>query len=125
MKIVNLTPHTVIVHKNESFLTYPPFGKTVRLDSEPQFGIYFGSDVDVVSAPTFKSEIQWPDIPNDVDAVLVSMPVGQQIQNSAIRYPFHVMGPDTGPESVVRNAEGQITGVKRFVLYAERKSPPY
>jgi len=138
MSIVNCTPHPIDVFKKldeddwKFMVRIPPSGFVMRLDSHEQEcrGAWGATGVDgelvripVVTSQRFKTEIKWPtseEIPelSDENAViLVSMPVGQFIAELNEDIPYNVGGPDTGPEGVVRDSEGQILGTTRFVWY--------
>jgi hypothetical protein len=53
--------------------------------------------------------------------ILVSMVDGHLLCSLIAKGELHfdglILGPDTGPESVVRNDDGDIVGVKRLVMY--------
>ena len=124
--IINLTPHDVVVYdsKGETVLhVFRACGDVARVNSAPQHYVKtIVSSVPVFEAQTF-TDIQWPksvlsDQQNELEGVLVSMPVGQQCANNSDEsVSFSVYGPDTSPEGVVRNESGQIIGTKRLVQY--------
>jgi len=128
-KIINLTPHDVVIYKDNKPVAVFPSAGSIRLtektkEARPIAGIptviteFDG--VSVVLAQDFCTQVQ-----NAV--VIVSLPVLQAIKEN----PFlsekikkilkkkkvilkTIVAPDTGNDSVIRNKKGQIIGVKRF-----------
>lgn len=53
-------------------------------------------------------------------ALIVSMPVAQYLTSTRAPLVYKsclIMAPDTGPESAIRDGEGQIVGVQTFTIY--------
>jgi predicted ATP-grasp superfamily ATP-dependent carboligase len=122
--ILNLTPHSICVSfaKNGETGTdlIPSSGKEVRLASKPQEKLFELDGIQVYSAPQYEQTIEWPDIPSDISAVIVSMPVGQlvaELSKTEYNLPFMVLGPDTGPSAVIRDSSGKIIGTTRLICY--------
>lgn len=59
------------------------------------------------------------DTPHDLQnkALIVSMPVADFIVQHQLYTSCNILIPDSGPQFVVRSPEGQILGVRRFILY--------
>jgi len=128
-KILNLTPHDVVIYmENEPVATFPSIG-SIRLTEKikkanPIIGIptvvTTFDGVSVVLSQNFCTQVQ--------DAVIiVSLPVLQAVKEN----PFllekikkvlrekgiflkTIVAPDTGNDSVVRDDKGRIVGVRRF-----------
>ena len=128
-KILNLTPHDVVIYKGNKPTAVFPSAGSIRLtekvkEASPVAGIPTAitefNGVSVVLSQDFCTQVQ--------DAVvIVSLPVLQATKEN----PFilekikkvlkdknitlkAIVAPDTGNDSVVRNKKGQIIGVKRF-----------
>lgn len=126
--IVNLTPHDVVVYDTNGETVLHVFrasGEVARVNSAPQRHLKnIVSGVPVFEAQRF-TDVQWPkwlfcaDRSNEIEGVLVSMPVGQQCASNTdiFSLSFSVYGPDTSPEGVMRDASGRILGTKRLVQY--------
>jgi len=128
-KVLNLTPHDVVIYKDNKPVAVFPSAGSIRLtekikEASPVAGIptvvteFDG--VSVVLSQDFCTQVQ--------DAVvIVSLPVLQATKEN----PFilekikkvlndknvnlkAIVAPDTGNDSVVKNEKGQIIGVKRF-----------
>ena len=60
-----------------------------------------------------------PEIPSEHlgKDILVSLMAGEALaaRSYPVRNMFRILVPDTGPESVVRDNEGKILGVKRLI----------
>jgi len=128
-KILNLTPHDIVIYKENKPVAVFPSAGSIRLterikEASPVAGIPAVvtefNGVSVVLSQDFCTQVQ--------DAVvIVSLPVLQATKEN----PFilekikkvlkdknvnlkAIVAPDTGNDSVVRNKKGQIIGVKRF-----------
>lgn len=103
-KLVNLTPHPVnIILDNDSDpIVIAPSGVVPRC-----------SAANTVVAPGFTQSVlgDVTDLPDKVDGVLLI--VGALIR-SACPDRDDLIGPDTSPTGAVRNADGQIIGVRGF-----------
>ena len=114
MAIVNLTPHDVVVFLPDgSKKVYSRSGTVarVRTRAEPM------GEVDGVPTVQIEyGEIEGlPDQP-DGNYYIVSILVLQAAER--LEHPLlpWLLAPDTGPESAVRDEQGRIVGVKRFVV---------
>jgi hypothetical protein len=118
MNILNYTPHDINLYDEtgENIIqTFPRTGKQIRLISGHQDMVNIGLKFPVVECQTFTG-IEPFDVPENVHYLLVSMPVGEYYKNSA-HCQYCILGPDTGPQGVVRDDSGRIVGTKRLVLY--------
>ena len=130
---LNATPHTItVINENDHGIEIPPSGVEVRLfpTSTPA--------PDVNSIPCVVNEFDETEIrdvaeqiarllTNDyrfvaasiipterVKYVIVSSMVLNALKDTEISN--RIVAPDTSPASAVRNADGQIIGVKRFQI---------
>lgn len=108
---INTTPHDIVYYADgKAVKTFPKAVDSLRLTSA-ETEAFTNDGMPVVSAPKFTGVVgTLPPGP-----ILVSMPVGNFLATTGRK---EVFGPDTGPESVVRDDKGQIIGCKRFVQYA-------
>ena len=128
-KILNLTPHDVVIYKENKPVAVFPSAGSIRLtekikEASPVAGIPTVitefNGVSVVLSQDFCTQVQ------DA-AVIVSLPVLQAIrENPFIKEKIKkvlkdkninlkaIVAPDTGNDSVVRDDKGRIIGVKRF-----------
>lgn len=125
-KIVNLTPHDINViasDDNDSDVptkTFKAHGSEARMTGPAQSELGTLMDGVPVRTPQVMEKINWPDIPDGTDAVIVSMAVGLAVRALPTdkRPPFAVYGPDTSKSGAVRDAAGKIVGTRNLVLYA-------
>ncbi len=112
--LINCTPHDVHVHLADGkFVTYPPSGTVVRMQSAEQVLMRtLDNGVPVKGAQQFTSVV---DIPKGHAPIIVSMPVGQFLQQA--RCERHVYGPDTSPAGAIRDDQGRIVGTRGLVQY--------
>ena len=136
--IVNCTPHDVHIAYDidgkQYQVTVPARREhTLRVEPTPQtivgtVAIYQCDKggqrtaeyaVPLLTAPSFVALGGTPP-PPDTAAVLVSMPVGQFLATRPDLLPrTRVLGPDTGPGSVVRDDNGQIVAVRKLLFYRD------
>lgn len=109
MKIVNLTPHDVVIFddKGEVIKTYPKSGKVARI----QDSVTIKGDIDgvPVGSITYGDAIDLPK-PQDGVYYIVSLVVRQ-----ALPHRKDLISPDTSPAGVVRDDQGRILGTTRFI----------
>lgn len=121
--MLNLTPHEIVVGDRK----FPPSGTVARVSSaaEPRES-YDGIPV----VHTTYGQIAGLPVTSDVP-VLVSLVVLAALDRHVATdreaneigvtvplrglYPYRILCPDTGPDSVVRDSAGKITGVKRLM----------
>ena len=110
MDIINLTPHDVHVYDADGkniIKTYPASGTVARVKSSTEI---VGKVDGIEIARTTFGEIEGLPDPKPGTMYIVSLLVLQAAGGKR----DDLIGPDTGPGSVVRDAEGQIVGVRRF-----------
>ena len=130
---VNLTPHPMVVYGEDAktvLCTIPSSG-VVRVQTEPQrpcgtLGISWQCLKDPVDERPVSVSLVTPQKPTNLTPesqelleqfkdchVIVSLFCPPALRH----WPHHVLTPDSGPDSVVRDAEGKILGVRRFELH--------
>lgn len=112
MNLVNLTPHEVVVYDlmgREVVLRLLPSGSVARATEQTvQHG-------DVMGVPVVKTTMgDVTGVSHGHGSFIVSALVGQKLADQIKRA---VYSPDTGPESVVRDPQGKILGVRRLRVY--------
>lgn len=113
MRIVNLTPHNVTLcnEESEAIVQIPPSGQISRVKTQAtKVGEVEvdGNCIPIVS--TNYGEVEDLPNPEPETTYVVSVLVLQALRGQR----SDVVAPDTGPESVVRDGEGHIFGVKRL-----------
>lgn len=113
MKVINLTPHTVNIcdEAGNVLKSYPSAGNA-RVNTE--FSERTEIDGVPVKSVTYSETEGLPPAEQDT-FYIVSMVVGQAKPGRA-----DLLCPNTAPGEVVRDAGGQIVGVKSFARYDER-----
>lgn len=112
LKYVNLTPHDVVLYKDQRTVTIPPSGKVaqLRLHESRVDVLKDGTEIAVVMLHPRIENL--PD-PRKDTYYIVSMPVAQ----FACRP--DVVCPDTSPGSRVCDTKGRIIGVKRLRRFVQ------
>ena len=113
MRVMNLTPHELtLVGENGKVLgRIAPTGQVARVNT--QATKVEAVEINGNSIPVVATEFgEVIDLPESQDGTIyvVSILVVQAVRGLR----DDVVAPDTGPESVVRDAQGQIKGVRRF-----------
>lgn len=109
-KLVNLTPHAIVLRKAEKDTVIPPSGKIARVSSMPGSLKDLGLPVDVATATVY-GEIDGLPAPEAdtfyiVSGLVLSRAVGRD----------DVFGPGTGPsDNAIRDAENRIIAVTRLI----------
>jgi hypothetical protein len=106
-KLINLTPHEITIISEEGDFRLTPSGEVARATSTTEV-VGEVNGIEVVKS-TFGSVTGLPE-PAEDTIYIVSLLVLQALKGQRT----DVVGPDTGPESAVRDADGRIVGVKRF-----------
>lgn len=112
VKIVNLTPHAVTVMTKEGMITFEPSGTVARISTtaEPVGDLLTDhGSLPVVRIRCSGSPTGLPD-PEPDTLYIVSRVVFDAVPDRC-----DLLVPDTGPDSAVRGADGQIIGVRRFI----------
>jgi len=112
MVFVNLTPHTVNVVDDlgNIILSVAPSGNVARVATQQTVVGNVGG-IDIVR--TVFSDVDGLPAPQPDTVYVVSTLVLQALKDAGVSR-NDVVAPDTSPQSAVRNADGQIAGVKRF-----------
>ncbi|NPA98373.1 MAG: hypothetical protein GXO43_03245 [Crenarchaeota archaeon] len=120
-RIINLTPHPIsIMDETEKIMcTIPPSGTVARVSQQR---ISAGTiDVDGVKIPVVKTvygEVEGlPDKPEPDTYYIVSTIVAQAIIQQKPEFMGHILTPDTGPGSAMRDSQGRIIGVKYLIRW--------
>jgi len=112
VRIINLTPHEVVVmsEDDEEIMRIPPSGQVARVEVKTEvIGEINGIKVrkvvygDIVGLPE----------PQENTIYVVSTLVLIALKDKGI-HRDDVVSPDTNPDSVVRDSQGRIVGVKYF-----------
>lgn len=110
MKIVNLTPHDIIVRlKNGEEITFPASGEVARVKTVSEDA---GEVAGVPVVSQEYDEIQGLPEPKDGTLYLVSLVVRQAAQEQGRT---DIIIPDTSPQGAIRDEQGRIVAVRRFV----------
>jgi len=113
MKLVNLTPHTITVRRDDgSELTIKPSGQVARVTTRDQYA----GELAHFRVPLYKREFgnveDLPD-PADLTVYIVSSLVLEAVKQTTGR--SDVVAPDTGP-TAIRDDAGRIVAVTRFIV---------
>jgi hypothetical protein len=103
MKILNYTPHEIVVHTAETTFTFPPSGKVARVSSTSKGA---GSLAGIPCFTTTFGEVEGLPAPEEGVAIIVSGMVMDACKGKR----FDLVAPG----ELVRNAEGQPIGCKGF-----------
>jgi len=109
MNFVNLTPHAVVLRRNDgNDLTIAPSGTVARVDTVP--GTEVGlAHVPIYSATSFGEVVGLPESQPDTLYIVSSLVAGR------VQRP-DVVSPGTGPnDNAVRNDKGHIVAVTRLI----------
>ncbi|MEK4951905.1 hypothetical protein NST12_16560 [Bacillus sp. FSL W8-1127] len=112
MNFVNLTPHTLTIvdDSGRAILSVAPSGNVARVATQ-QTVVGNVAGIDVVR--TVFGDVDGLPAPQPDTVYIVSTLVLQALKANGVDRD-DVVAPDTSPTSVIRNADGQIVGVKRF-----------
>lgn len=111
VNVVNLTPHDIIWVRAYDQITIPKSGFVARVSTKAE---PVESAIGVPLVRTAYGQVEG--LPGEEkDTVhIVSALVLNALREAGVRR-SDVIAPDTGPESVVRDENGQIIGVRRFM----------
>ena len=112
MKIVNLTPHAIVLSSSSGEITIPPSGTGARVSSvSGKLETIPGIPIPV-DQPSVLGEVSDLPEPQENTFFVVSGMVLQKLAGKRA----DVLGPGTGPnDNPVRNEKGQICAITRFV----------
>lgn len=106
MKIINCTPHPVVVVGEKGKNVFEPSGDIPRLETNTQKAGW------IDNIPVVRNTLgEVVGLPEPVDGVVYIVPF---LVCQACPDRTDLVAPDTTPESVVRDSDGRIVGVKRF-----------
>ena len=116
MNVINLTPHPCVIFDvagTTKIATLSPSGQVARVKTAATASgsISVGAEVPVVE--TTYGNVEGLPEPQDGAMYIVSVLVVTAQRMQGVRR-ADVVAPDTGPDSVVRDADGKIVGVRRF-----------
>lgn len=120
--IINLTPHAIHIYDEHKKLvaTIPASGHVLRVGSKPQRFIenieYEKTVVPIFSPADYTTCEGIEDIDITGKDLIVSWVCGEGLMKERKDFPHRILNPDTGPDSVVRDEQGKIIGVRRFIL---------
>lgn len=118
---LNLTPHNLNIHLVDGrVLVLPSEDTPARCVTEPQKPVALDgwpAEVPICTPQTFVGTEGLPE--NTRTNIVVSRVVADYLRSSGglRQRRGHVFSPDTGPNSVVRNEEGNIVGVRQLELW--------
>ena len=108
-KFINLTPHDVVVITNGEKVIIPRSGKVIRLGEEIVSSEII-EGVEVVKKRYLPPSGFQPEGKVHIVSILALKPLQEMFPGEVF------VAPDTGPESVIRDQNGRIIGVKRFQM---------
>jgi len=115
VEVINLTPHDLILFDEqgeEEIARIEKSGRVARV--ETQATVIEEVEIDGHTVPIVKTSYgKIADLPESREGTMyvVSIVALQAVRSDR----SDVVAPDTGPQSVVRDAGGQIRGVRRFM----------
>jgi len=112
VRIINLTPHEVVVMSEggEEILRVPPSGQVARVSVKSEV---VGEVNGIPIRKTVYGDIVGLPEPRSNTIYIVSTIVLIALKDKGI-HRNDVVSPDTNPDSVVRDSQGRIVGVKYF-----------
>ena len=115
-KIINLTPHDInicLTDKCEEKISIPKSGIIARVQqSRKIIGTIKINNIDIPIVKTTYGKVEGlPEKPEQNTYYIVSLVVAQALKDDP-EWCKHLLVPDTGPGSVVRDENGRIIGVK-------------
>ena len=125
-KIINTTPHEIVICdcKGTPLHRYPSDpDHQLRVSSHVERNVlgtatYADGPAVLLSAAPVYTVINGPMQELLQSTLLVSMPVGEFIAKHPTEFEEVVaLGPDTGPDGVVRDASGRIVGTTALLVY--------
>lgn len=116
--MTNLTPHAINISTNGGFVEIPPSGHVARLSEStvalPRILVEAWSEEVNVVRKMYGSVIGYE--PQAHESVIVATPMGPQ---AATAWPqARVYSPDSGPDSAIRDARGNLIGVTRLIMWS-------
>jgi len=114
--LINLTPHKITIRTADGESQIPPSGMIVRLPSRTEL-LHNLEIQGGLRVPVVQQRYTVPELPPVQEGVfyIASSLVAQQAAAIGRR---DVLAPDTGPESAIRDANGNIVAVSRLQTFA-------
>ena len=116
IRLVNLTPHKVVVRTENGDVVYEPSGQVARVSTSEQYLMEVpdskGNYVGVYLYEQTFGDIEGLPEPEEGVLYIVSLPVREAAKEKGRT---DVISPDTSPAGVIRDEQGRIVAVKRFV----------
>ncbi|RLI80532.1 hypothetical protein DRP04_08090 [Archaeoglobales archaeon] len=116
VEVVNLTPHKIVLcgEDSEPLVEIPPSGSVLRLREEVE-----DTGERLAGVPIVQKRfvgLEGFELPQRTENVvfIVSLPVAQYLAGRP-----DIVAPDTGPDSAVRDSQGRIIGIKRFMRFGD------
>ncbi len=112
VKFVNLTPHEIVIFDNEGkniIKRIPPSGQVARVSVKRT------KVAEIGGVPVFRTEygeVEGLPEPKEGTVYIVSILVLQALRGRR----KDVIAPDTSPQSVIRDDQGRIKGVRAFTV---------
>lgn len=124
LSMKNATPHAINVYDKDGrdiLATIKVSATPIRLIPKAveivrEIGNINNHSIDAIPRAGWKGFDDPDGVVLHTGPIIVSMVVADYLKSTGERTD-DVYVPDTGPESVVRNSEGQIIGVRRFIYY--------
>ena len=121
LKITALTPHDIVIYDQageEVLHTFPASGTVARVVTRADERQGFLMDGFVLPIAILDyGAVEGLDDWNGDDPIIVSAMVADALAKQGKTYGVYY--PDTGPDSVVRDAEGNILGVRRLAFMGD------
>jgi hypothetical protein len=121
MKILNLTPHPIVIRKKDGTeITIQPSGIVWRMkEDDVEITGQLGFDTEGIEVVARRYSIDMTDIPAEVrsaDIVIVSLPLLLSLKAALKVMPTKPLfcAPDTG-SGAIRDEQGRIIGTTRLV----------
>jgi hypothetical protein len=117
-RIVNLTPHAIVVFiEDAKTTTYPSEGVIRAKTTQMPMGNVPNTEIPLVSMPVITG-IDNEDLllKHSNDDIIVSTLAAEAISKFTT-FSNTIYVPDSGPLSAVRTDEGQIVGVRRLMVF--------
>jgi hypothetical protein len=121
MKILNLTPHPIVIRRKDgSEITIEPSGIVWRLKEEDvDITRSFGFDIEGIEIVARRFSVDMPTMPQEIwsaDIVIVSLPMLLMLKEAFNPMPTKPLfcAPDTG-SGAIRDEQGRIVGTTRLI----------
>lgn len=124
--IINLTPHDVTFFVGEYKVSFPSFGSVRLNEKEKETGKVGPFSWAIIGFEGISVVLSEKPVIEGTPVVIVSLPVLMALKDTQLKAKFLkilkekgienpvIVAPDTGNDSVVRDENGRILGVKRF-----------